>query len=353
MNDAEDYITKLLQELDCKGVKPYATGDIHCQCPFHRPSSNITAFGISFTKEDDGYPFNCLSCGESGNLSKLVSFAYDCSYERANKLITKNIALSPITVKRLNAEFTKLKELRKAHEWASKQVRMPVRAGNQKAMIRYLDKRKKRGRGVLNVPYIVNRYKLYYCGDGRMAGRIIMPIHIGGKIVGINDRAVDESVRNKSLHIKGQEYSELMHGIDEAQGKPIVVIVEGAFDMFQCASALAKESRLNTRYGFINNMGTSISDTKVSLIIEHFEEAVIMFDNQVNDRGVNDGFDGSVKWYRQLRDYMPCRNITTSYPQGKDPGICTKEQIIDAIKSKGYIPKSSLQRLKDGTTIKL
>jgi hypothetical protein len=186
-----------------------------------------------------------------------------------------------------------------------------------------------------------------------MAGRIIMPIRVGGKVIGINDRAVDDSVRNKSLHVKGQEYSELMHGIDEAHGKPIAVLVEGAFDMFQGVSALCKKPKMNTKYGFISNMGTSISDTKVAMVIENFEEAVIMFDNQVNDKGNNEGFEGAVKWYRELRDYMPVRDVTLSYPRGKDPGICTQEQIINAITSEGYKPQTSLQRLKNGTTIRL
>jgi DNA primase len=348
-SDAEDYITNLLHELNCRGIKPTNTGDIHCQCPYHRPRHNVTAFGISFTREDKGYPFHCLSCKEKGNLAQLVSMAYGCSYKRAVKLITKNIALKPITIKRLSEDLIKLSDLSRG---AVKQTRidMPTRSGNQKAMMRYLKKRKRKGRDVMNVPYIANKYGLYYCGDGRMAGRIIMPIRINGKVVGINDRAVNESLRNKSLHIADQEYNELLHGLDEAVGKRTAVLVEGSFDMFQGVSAVMTKAKICKRYGFVNNMGTAFSEVKAALLLENFDDLVLMFDNDIDN---NDGFEGALKWYKEMKDMMPVRNVTTEYPKGKDPAICTAPQIIDAITSEGYKPKTSLQRMKSGSMIKL
>jgi DNA primase len=351
--DAEQFILQLLNDLDCKGVKSFPTGNIHCQCPFHRPRKNVSAFGISYNKEEKGFPYNCQSCGESGNLAMLVTFIHRCTYKKALKIIDKRVAVKPVTLKILSDEMVKLSELGKEIVQKNKVASLPPRSSNQKAMMRYLEKRKKKGRDVLNVRYIVNKYGLYYCGEGRMAGRIIMPIRINGQVVGINDRAVDDGVRNKSLHVAGQNYNELLYGLDEAVGKPVGVLVEGAFDMFQVVSALSKDNKINTKYGIVCNMGTSVSETKVALLLENFDEVVVMFDNQVNDKGVNDGFDGAVKWCRELRDYMPVRNITTEYPKGKDPGICTTEQITKALKSKGYVAKTSLQRLKDGSLIKL
>jgi len=353
VNDVQEFIVGLLNDLNCNGIKVYSTGNIHCQCPFHRPSRNVTAFGANFIDEDKGYPFNCLKCGENGNLAKLVSFATGRSYKNATKLIKKRITLRPITLKRLAEDMVKLKGTAVKAVGGVGKVQLPPRHPNQRTMLRYMRKRQKQARGVMQVSYIINRYGLYYCGEGRMAGRIIMPIRINGKIVGINDRAVDEKARNKSLHTKGQDYNELLYGLDEAIGKPKCVLVEGAFDLFQGVSAMSGKNALKSTYGIVANMGTKFSDTKMALLIENFEEVLLMFDNQQDSHGDNEGFESSVKWYRELKDYMPVKNITTCYPFGKDPGICTKQQWRKAVGSDGYVPETFIKKMQAGTRLKI
>jgi DNA primase len=341
--DVAEFIIELLKSAQCSGIHQFSS-DIHCQCPFHRPRNNITAFGVSFTNEARGFPFHCLSCGVEGNLAQLVAYINGTSYGKALRTIHRRVALKPITVHALQNEFASL-----VHKRVEDKVKieLPPRYSNQQHMMKYLEKRKKKAHGIMDIKYIVKRYGLYYCGEGRMAGRIIMPITINGEIVGLNDRATNDDIRNKSLHIKGLKYDQLMHGIDEASGKRIVVIVEGSFDMFQVISAIRSTTKTKNNYSVVNNMGTSFSEVKAGLIMENFEEAVLLFDNEYNSQGKSEGLNASIKWYRYLSDFMKVRDCTRCYPQGKDPGICTTQQIIEAITSKGYICKTEVEKMME------
>lgn len=341
--DVAEFLIGLLESAQCAGIHQFST-DIHCQCPFHRPRNNVTAFGVSHTNEGKGFPYHCLACEAEGNLAQLVAYINGVHYGKALRIIERRIALKPITIHALQNEFARL--VHKASDDVVN-VELPPRYGNQTHMTKYLQRRKKIAHGIMDIKYIVKRYGLYYCGEGRMAGRIIMPITINDKLVGINDRATSDDIRNKSLHIKGVKYDSLMHGIDEASGKRVVVIVEGAFDMFQVVCAIRNTNKIRNNYGVVNNMGTGFSETKAGLIIENFDEAVLLFDNEYNDQGKSEGLTAAIKWYRYLGDYMDVRDCTRSYPVGKDPGICTQDQIITAIKSKGFQQKNQLQQMME------
>lgn len=345
--EIKEYIVSILEKLGCRGIKEYPSGNLHCQCPFHSPRRNITAFGVSFTAENLGYPYNCQSCGEKGNLVQLLAYADGISYQRAIKRLNKSITLAPITISKLIEGFLKLKELSKAASEGLKPVPLPPRNGKQSPMVRYMEKRRQNGREVLNCEYIIKKYGLYYCGEGWYAGRIIMPIRIGGTVVGINDRAIDDSISNKSLHTAGQSFGKLLHGLDEAIGKKVCVIVEGAFDMFQVASAIQGD-RQATQFGVVANIGTAFSDQKAALILENFEELVIMFDHdQKNSQGKRTGPDAANKVEWQMKEFMPVRNVTCEYPLGKDPGICTKAEILTALYATGYQHSTRLSSLKN------
>jgi len=350
--DVKDYILSVLEHLDCKGILALPTGNIHCQCPFHRPRRNVTAFGVSFVNEGRGYPYSCLSCGAKGNLAQLVSFGHKVSYGKALKMLNRNIVLTPITMGKLKDALMKLSEHSATAVASKHKVQLPPRSPNQSPMLKYMRKRRKQARDVMRVNHVIQRFGLYYCSTDRMAGRIIMPIHIGGGTVGMNDRSVDDSVRNKSLHIAGQNYNSLLYGLDEAAGKKVGVLVEGAFDLYQVHSAISRDKE-HSHFGVVANMGTAWSDDKIALITDYFDELVIMFDNQKNDKGKNTGLVSAMKIQAMMQEMMPVRNVTLEYPEGKDPGICTKAEILTALYSTGYQYKSKLQQMISGSNIRI
>jgi len=129
-------------------------------------------------------------------------------------------------------------------------------------------------------------------------------------------------------------------------------LVEGAFDLYQVHSAISKKKE-HSHIGVVANMGTSWSEDKTALMCDYFDEMVIMFDNQTNDKGKNPGLVSAMKISAMMGEMMPVRNVTTEYPKGKDPGICTKAEILKALYSNGYKHQSRLQQMIRSTNIKL
>jgi hypothetical protein len=334
-----DYIFSYL----CDRLK-YVKGskhDIRCACPFHG-GNNATSFRVCFTKSEPF--FNCWACHESGDLVKLIAFLDSISHSQALRKLRKQTTFQAIDLNTVSKQFEKLREMfsRQAEARKRQPPALPPMADDQRPMYEYLKARSKRYHGVLNVQYIVNRYQLYYCNTGRMAGRIIMPLYINGKLITYNDRSIDNEAKNKSLHPPGVEFDEMVYGLDQAVGKEVAVIVEGAFDTYQVVCALHKHRKLAQKYGSVTLMNNRISDGKLNLVAQNFDRAVVLLDH---DHG---GLSMMNEVCSHLEEIMPTSNATELIPREKDPGKCTADQLIRAITHAGeadhfVMPKLSLK----------
>ena len=347
---AREFIEKLMISQGLRGVTVHPTGNLHCQCPYHMPRKNVTAFGISYAKQDLGYPFSCRSCGASGNLSTLIMKLYGISREKANKRILKRIAMARITMESLEAGLHLTNDEQYVEELVQERTGiLPPKALDQGPMRKYMIDRKRKAYGVLKVNFLIEDYGLYYCDSGRMHHRIIMPIlDEDGNVVSYNDRTILPHEKRKSLHKPADNIIDIFNGLPQATGKRTGVIVEGAFDMFQVRCALKRQGKkYERRYGVLDNMGVGSSEGKAAVIIENFDELIVLFDNQVNDKGKNEGLSGSWKWWKLLKGVMPVKVATTNYKIGKDPGTCRRSEIIQALKAPGWEPPTLLQEMED------
>ena len=328
--EAIDYVNHLLID---KGIRKIRIGNqsIRSCCPYHG-GNNGTSFRVHFKKSEPF--FNCWACGENGSIAQLVAFLNGTSLSKAVKHLEKNTIIGDFSLKTLLHKVSKTKQL--LEESVDRAVEHPPSAINQQPMYTYLNKRARLAHGLIMVEYIINRYHLYYCNAGRYSGRIIMPIILDGKTIAYNDRTITDS-KLKSLHQSGAIFDKIVHGLDEAMGKKIGVVVEGAFDMFQLVSFF-KHSKGYEDYGSVNLMGSNISQEKVAQIASVFEEVILMLDH---DKA---GLKGLKNAYL-FEQFMPCRIVTKALPYGKDPGMCSSQEFKRYFKFK---PKemSFLERLQ-------
>jgi DNA primase len=341
--EVQDFVIELLEGYGCRGVKALSTNNVRSTCPFHEDSKTTTSFSMTF---DDEMPlFQCFSCHEAGNLAKLVSFVQGVSYKKAYKRIEKHTVLVGLDLKSLQKNFLELNKALQKKVNKKSPTALPPRASNQQPLLKYLQKRSKTYHKLLNVPYIVKRYGLYYCDSGRWFGRAIMPININGEVVSYNDRTIMKGVKEKSLHRKDSGFNEMLYGIDEAYGKKIVVLVEGAFDVFQIVSMFRSNKKFK-EHGCVALMGTSFSDDRLCLLMENFDEVVLLLDND------EEGRKHTVDIYRALKENVTVRSCTMVMPRGKDPGKCTAEQLESAILSDGFVQRNFLSTVIAGTKLR-
>lgn len=329
--EAIDYVYELLSQ---KVNRVSLSKDsIRCKCPYHG-GNNPTAFRVHFRKSEPF--FNCWSCGANGSVAELVSFLTGKTLKKAASFLVKHTTIGDFSVKGLINKLDKAKEI--VDQFNPNNIIVPRRALNDAPMYEYLEKRKKLAHSILMPEYIVNKYGLYYCNHERYAGRIIMPIRIGGETVGYNDRTTVPGNQMKSLHQKNQDFDKLVYGLDEALGKKIGVIVEGAFDVYQLVCFFATRADKYKEYGSVALMCSTISHEKAALIASMFEEAVLMLDH---DKAGLKGLKNA--W--MLEQVMPVRIVTKALPWDKDPGKCSAQEISRYLKYKEPKQESFLDKL--------
>ncbi len=335
--EIEDFVYDLLQEHGCKAVRKHKDS-ITAQCPYHWNKSNFKTFRVStvevLNKRTNiiGYHYHCFSCGAGGSIVSLISHINRCTIKKAEKIFRKRVILKQVTLDGIRKELRRLNEENDIKEL--EEVSLPAFSKNQEPMMRYLKRRNKTYHGTLDLDYIINKYELYYCSSGWYAGRIVMPVRdVSGKVVYFNDRTIDDSIKNKSLHQDGSLASQVLHGIRYAHIKKKCVICEGSFDMFAVDCAIRDKNDLGRDYGIVNLMGLVVSDIRLSMLVNHFEEVYWMLDND------KDGIKATRKFMKEFKDDLEMRNCTQAYPENKDPGKCTKKEIRRAI-SKPYINKN-------------
>jgi len=323
--DVKDFLLEILKIAGCKGIRE-GKDKINCSCPFHNPRKNENSFGVNFVAEDKGYPFKCMSgkCDIRGNIYQLIAHIYKCSYKKAFRIFEKRVLINPINMSILKELFNQLHN--EINEINNQTVKFPPISKTTIPMMKYLKWRNEnKQHNVMNLEYIIDRYKLYYCSEGRYMNRIIMPIkNDKGEWEQFNDRSVLHDTERKSLHTYGTDITNFIHGLSESSDKKKVIITEGSFDMFQVISVILRSSKLKG-FGCVDCMGTLISEQRAILLSKAFEEAFILFDN--DDAGVKAAFKAKCI----LDNDMCVHDITRNIPKKKDPAICTYGQIVKAV----------------------
>ena len=165
-----------------------------------------------------------------------------------------------------------------------------------------------------------------------------MPVRdILGRVVYFNDRALDHSLKMKSMHSSDSKATSVLHGLWQSGKKKNGIVCEGAFDMMQIYSVLRHSGMLGT-FGVVNLMGVVLNDARASLLSKFYDTIYLMLDND------DAGREATCKIWKNFKDDLDLRICTWAYPENKDPGVCTSQEILGALKHSILIPKPMKHR---------
>ena len=328
-----EFILDLLSIKECKIGKSGDENQIRSTCPFHLNDKNSTVFSINLNDEIGLY--RCFSCGEQGNIFRLISHIYNCSYKKAEKIFLRKVAISPINLQTIRDSLYSLPKGKIIEEEDYPTIDLPPKFSS-KQMIKYLEMRNRNEQhSIMNIPYIVSLYKLFYCDSGRYAKRIIMPIrNTKGRTVFFTNRSIYHDSERKNLFPFGGNTINFLYGLFESLGREKVIIVEGPFEVFQFMSFCLKHKILN--WGCVALMGTEMTEERATLISTFFKEAYVCLDHEPatfkKDRKSHKNKEEKI--YSILNDFMPTWKITDQLYPGKEIATSTEEQIMKLIKFK-------------------
>lgn len=326
---AKEFIWDLLKEHQCAGLK-ITHNNIRCQCPLHRPNEKIVksiTFSVSFTEEDKGFPFRCFSCGKVGNIYQLIMSLVKCSYKRAEKIFLRKVTISPITVAYLQEQ---MKLMYRPEIKSFKEIELPE-SYSPKPMIKYLKWRNDNEQhNIMDIPYIISRYELYYCDGGRYAKRIIMPIKDWhGRVVYFTNRSIYHDSEVKNLFPFASDAMNFVYGLYEAMisGAKKAFICEGPFETYQLMSFIRKETIKG--WASVSLMGTEMTEERAAQISSIFDEAYILLDNEKETfkKDPKTKMNKEEKVYNILSDFMKTYKITNLLYPGKEPATSNKKQL--------------------------
>jgi hypothetical protein len=134
--------------------------------------------------------------------------------------------------------------------------------------------------------------------------RLVVPVIMRGKVVNWQARHVGEAnwkKVSKYYNRPGTNKRVMLYGFDDAVLLPFCIIVEGVTDVWAIGP------------GAVSILGKKMSSQQAGLIVENWQVAVIVLDE--------DAKDDSMHALMTLRQKIPVANVTL--PEGRDPGSYT------------------------------
>lgn len=117
---------------------------------------------------------------------------------------------------------------------------------------------------------IAQKYDLGFCPTGRLKNRIILPIYFEKRVVGWQARAMYKFAKDfqgrKYQTPKSFQINHYLYNWDEAKEYPVIVVVEGPFDVFTVGP------------NAVATFGTSISAEQVRLLSNLKARKILMWD---------------------------------------------------------------------------
>jgi hypothetical protein len=165
-------------------------------------------------------------------------------------------------------------------------------------------------------------YAPIFCTDRKAAGRIIIPVRLGGVCVGWQARYIGHvpkgSCVRKYLNPHGFPKRRLLYNYDLASRAPFVVVCEGVTDVYAvgpCGVAL---------------FGKSASPQQEDLLVRHWGDKVILLllDNDDNDAQVK-----AAQLEQRLRPRMRGGLLRVQLPSNLDPGICPRGNLWEFLRA--------------------
>ena len=319
----EGELRKMCRELNIPVMHKNARGWLVAPCPFapylhefgtdRNPSFNLHV-------NDDGYSgFNCFTCGQRGNLTKLINKLGDLRGKDYQKLSTRTlINETPEDFKdfdAVDAEMLDEREISPIEQTIY--LRMYPLASETPEAVEYLKSRKV-------TRHAAELLDLRYDPDQR---RTLFPVYDWEKkLYGFTGRSIlsDDEIAalNSKAYRKVKDYAglpkdALLLGEHLARDGYPMLVVEGLFALLHVVSRGACEYS-----NPVATMGSHLSDTQRDRLADHDAPVFMLYDN---DKAGREGLwgpqrkDGSHEGggaIDKLRPHVPV--LTCTYPDGVD-----------------------------------
>lgn len=213
----------LLERLGIE-AKPDRRGRFHALCPNHADRKPSWMFWLEH--RDDSLRHKCIACGWGGGAESLVSKVLGIPFKEARAWIESAATAAPRHVA-LHSEV-EIREPRRSHfQLPQGVIQKPVQEWPQPPRQYLFD------RGVPDAQ--AEFWELGYAVDGRLAGRIVIPVRdLNLRLVSYTARAFVRT-RRKYLEPTTEEGADKAAIFGEERWPPVVnrdlvVVVEGGFD---------------------------------------------------------------------------------------------------------------------------
>lgn len=325
MANMEDLVLKVIEEYGIAGARPTGPDDLMAKCPFHESKDKNFAISIRTGR----WICYAASCGEAGDLIKLVAKIKGVDRKEAEKLVYGGDE---------GARFERMLDAISFEEPPKRQdppVKIPKLGLVDWSMM-------PDSMGVLhkmNIPMSqAVAMGLQYCTGPDYKGRIAIPMHdIDGKIVSYELRAKKGDGGKKVLYVEGSRSSHLVYGAFRGQG-PAAVLVEGCKDVLTLR---------DWGYYTVSCYGTKVSDRQMAVMQRcGIREIILCLDN---DEGgataatkMVTGVDEKGKKSICLTDYFDVCEMPL--PDGKDPNDCDEDEFRNSAITN--MPEADLKMLE-------
>jgi DNA primase len=292
-------------------------GQITVLCPFHddrQPSLSINL---------DRKLFHCFACQAKGDILDFVARIEDVSLPDAARIVARYCGIpvegySPAcrpppkaAAERQNASFVNgtIRKERQHHVKIPGCCKIALDQAHQYLFDRDL------------TPELIQFFGLGYCAQGRLHGRVCIPIHSpdGGGILGYSGRWANDDVPQgtpRYLMPLGFKKSALLYNYHRVVGAQHLVIVEGYWSVFRLHALNVPAVAL---------MGTSLSDTQMDLLGQSgARQFTLLLDSDQAGR------TATVNLLPRLSSLFFVR--TPALPDHESPDTVAEELLLDAVR---------------------
>lgn len=279
--------------------------EITSSCPYdanHKRGDRRPSFGIDWQRG----LYNCLGCGESGNLVKLAQDILGMSSFEAHNLVYADMTPEDaLRLMRGGAVHT--------GEGAQTARRTPEEAEIDAWCAG--DRSYWYARGFNDAT--IGKWRLGYDPASR---RAVVPVYMRGRLLGWTKRTVDDAVSPKWQHSPDLQRNAILFGMDNFSGDE-AVLVEAPL------SAIMLD-----QYGVGNavaSFGASLSNEQAVLLRSNYNKVTLFYDPDAA------GEKGTENAIAKLADYMEVAVVPKTRD---DPAAMTRDECIEALEGGGVLP---------------
>lgn len=272
--------------------KNVTRGWIEINCPFCSDPSQHCGVNLSSKM------FHCWICGAKGVITKLIQELEDCSYQKAEKIISQYQDLSLLELKQ-----DILKRYEGDGQILPKESTVELPGIHRQYLV---------NRG-FDPEEICKRYHIKACyNTGKFKFRLIIPIIMDDKVVNFTARSVAD-VSPKYKHCPNEKaitpMRSCIYNIDSVLDT--VLIVEGPLDVWRIGK------------GSVALMGIEFTEEQIELLQQkELKKAVVMFD------GEPQAIRQATKLAAKLSAFVPIVYVI-ELPIGKDPDTLDPKTILE------------------------